>query len=308
MEHLVAIVDSNFKGSVNFPEFIVILDFMRRVDDDPSLLHGLRESYRTVKERNIGAILAEFKEDLGVFALGPAQLPDTPAEAAELIRECERLQANHEQLRADVDAALLRLAQPDATNLEFALGAMGFNNGGNAGQGGGDGSSGGGPNGKAKGRGEVDLLSGLPPAWSREEEAAAAYKAVASTLLLRAQLIGLVNLHSELQDLEKQRAEAVELRCQVLSQRIGRLASSSGSPQPSQQLQLLSPMRQEGDDTVKMNGSLFSAAPAPAPAPATGPSMWGAKSGKVYPESGGDMRLDDLRISDDSSSPERHSP
>jgi len=45
IEHFIQYINPNYYGVIELPEFLVLIDFMRRVDDTPSLLLSFRESF-----------------------------------------------------------------------------------------------------------------------------------------------------------------------------------------------------------------------------------------------------------------------
>ena len=73
LDKLLSIVDDNFNGSVEFTEFLTIMDFMRRVDEDPAVLEDFRRACESIKEGEPP------KPKASSSAASPSKAPDSPA-------------------------------------------------------------------------------------------------------------------------------------------------------------------------------------------------------------------------------------
>ena len=80
IDKLICAVDDNYNGFVEFSEFLLLMEFMKRVDADPTILDHFRASYKTVKPPKPKD---PSPQEAVQYPTSPASSPSRPAAAAE---------------------------------------------------------------------------------------------------------------------------------------------------------------------------------------------------------------------------------
>jgi len=115
IDNLIMVVDENYNGFVDFAEFLLVLEFMKRVDSDPETLEQFRRAYKHAKPDKL-----EVESPVAAFQAADVAQPraptvkvkgDVPEGATKA--SVAAMEAKVAQLREQIQVQALALARPE---------------------------------------------------------------------------------------------------------------------------------------------------------------------------------------------------
>lgn len=115
IDNLVMVVDENYNGFVDFAEFLLVLEFMKRVDSDPETLQQFRRAYKHAKPGTVevesSVVAFQAAEEAQLRAPTVKVKGDVPIGATKA--SVAAMEAKVAQLREHIQVQALALARPE---------------------------------------------------------------------------------------------------------------------------------------------------------------------------------------------------